>query len=104
MRLLPRTLSRPVSSKEAGAFDLWACALIRSAYVELNEHRCQRAADVLAAARRVASRGDPGLATRYWAAAVQAEAFAGLGDFDACEEALDEADKVVGLLRLLRKA
>jgi hypothetical protein len=35
---------------------------------------------------------------------VQAEAFAGLGDFDACEEALDEADKVVGLLRLLRKA
>jgi hypothetical protein len=85
------------ASKEVGAYDLWACALIRSAYVDLIEHRYQRAADVLAAARRVASRGDPGLATRYWAAAVQAEAYAGLGDFDACEEALDEADKVVSL-------
>ncbi|KOX07063.1 hypothetical protein ADL04_05230 [Streptomyces sp. NRRL B-3648] len=85
------------ASKEAGAYDLWACALIRSAYVDLSERRYKRAADTLGAARRVALRGDSSLATKHWAAAVQAEAFAWLGDFDACEEALDEAEKVASL-------
>ncbi|MFE9024571.1 helix-turn-helix transcriptional regulator [Streptomyces sp. NPDC007808] len=81
-------------SKEAGAYDLWACALIRSAYVDLSEKRYQQAAETLGAARRVALRGDSALSTRHWAAAVQAEAYAWLGDFGACEEALDEAEKV----------
>ncbi|MFJ3775193.1 helix-turn-helix transcriptional regulator [Streptomyces sp. NPDC090075] len=85
------------ASREAGAYDLWACALIRSAYVDLSERRYQRAADTLGAARRVAVRGDSSLATKHWAAAVQAEAFAWLGDFDACEEALDDAEKVADL-------
>ncbi|WP_405646248.1 transcriptional regulator [Streptomyces uncialis] len=85
------------ASKEAGAYDLWACALIRSAYVDLSERRYRRAADTLGAARRVALRGDSGLATKYWAAAVQAEASAGLGDLNACEAALDEAEKVADL-------
>ncbi|MFD4833959.1 transcriptional regulator [Streptomyces uncialis] len=85
------------ASKEAGAYDLWACALIRSAYVDLSERQYRRAADTLGAARRVALRGDSGLATKCWAAAVQAEASAGLGDFNACAEALDEAEKVADL-------
>lgn len=85
------------ASKEAGAYDLWACALIRSAYVDLSERRYKRAADTLGAARRVALRGDGSLATKHWAAAVQAEAYAWLGDFDACEEALGEAEKVADL-------
>ncbi|MGW5130918.1 helix-turn-helix transcriptional regulator [Streptomyces sp. NPDC004135] len=85
------------ASKEAGAYDLWACALIRSAYVDLSERHHQRAAETLGAARRIALRGDTSLATKHWAAAVQAEAFAWLGDFDACEEALDEAEKVANL-------
>ncbi|MCV2460421.1 helix-turn-helix domain-containing protein [Streptomyces sp. ICN988] len=85
------------ASKEAGAYDLWACALIRSAYVDLSEQRFKRAVDTLGAARRVALRGDSSLATRHWAAAVQAEAYAWLGDFDACEEALDEVEKVADL-------
>ncbi|BBC35149.1 hypothetical protein SGFS_064430 [Streptomyces graminofaciens] len=85
------------ASREAGAFDLWACALIRSAYVDLSEKRYKRAAETLGAARRIALRGDGNLSTRHWAAAVQAEAYAWLGDFDACEEALDEAEKVSDL-------
>ncbi|MEU9605490.1 helix-turn-helix domain-containing protein [Streptomyces sp. NPDC048057] len=85
------------ASKEIGAYDLWSCALIRSAYVDLSERRYRRAADTLGFARRIALRGDGSLATRHWAAAVQAEAFAWLGDFGACEEALDEAEKVASL-------
>lgn len=85
------------ASKEAGAYDLWACALIRSAYVDLSERRYRRAAETLGVARRVALRGDGSLATKHWAAAVQAEAFAWLGDFDACQEAMDEAEKVADL-------
>ncbi|MGW1956676.1 helix-turn-helix transcriptional regulator [Streptomyces sp. NPDC001920] len=85
------------ASKEAGAYDLWACALIRTAYVDLSERRYRQAAETLGAARRVAMRGDSSLATKHWAAAVQAEAFAWLGDFDACEEAMDEAEKVADL-------
>jgi transcriptional regulator with XRE-family HTH domain len=85
------------ASKEAGAHDLWACALIRSAYVDLSEKRYRQAAETLGAARRVALLGDGNLSTRHWAAAVQAEAYAWLGDFDACEEALDEAEKVSDL-------
>src|SRR5262249_36140348 len=37
------------------------------------------------------------LSTRYWVSAVQAEAYAGLGDFDACRRALDSAEEVRGL-------
>ncbi|MGW7446470.1 transcriptional regulator [Kitasatospora sp. NPDC054795] len=82
------------AGREAGAFDLWACALTRHAFVELYENRFAVAAPILAAASQVAERGDSQLSTRYWVAAVQAEAFAGLGDFEATERALGTAEQV----------
>lgn len=61
-------------SKDARAFDLRACALVRHAYVDVYEHRYEEAAQILGAAERLAQRGDSSLATRHWVAAVQAEA------------------------------
>ncbi|MEU2516343.1 helix-turn-helix transcriptional regulator [Streptomyces syringium] len=84
-------------SKDARAFDLWACALVRHAYVDVYEHRYEEAAQILGAAERLARRGDSSLATRHWVAAVQAEAYAGIGDLAACERALDEAERVLEL-------
>ncbi|WP_405657547.1 helix-turn-helix transcriptional regulator [Streptomyces sp. RK9] len=84
-------------SKDARAYDLWACALVRHAYVDMSERRYQEAAQVLTAAERVAERGDGALATRYWVASVRAEAHAGLGDLGACERALAQAEKVQDL-------
>ncbi|MFE7400124.1 helix-turn-helix transcriptional regulator [Streptomyces sp. NPDC057557] len=81
-------------SKDAGAYDLWACALVRHAYVDMSEQNYRQAAQILAAAKRLAGRGDSTLATRHWVAAVQAEAHAGLGDQAACERALDQAEEV----------
>ncbi|MEU2020852.1 helix-turn-helix transcriptional regulator [Streptomyces sp. NPDC016469] len=80
--------------KDADAYDLWACALVRHAYVDMSERRYQQAAQMLGAAARLAERGDSHLSTRHWVASVQAEAFAGLGDLDACERAMDQADRV----------
>lgn len=85
------------ASKEAGALDLWACALVRHAYVDVHEHRYREAANLLSAAERVARRGDPSLSTRHWVASVQAEVHAGMGDLAACERALDEAEAVTQL-------
>ncbi|MCX4591224.1 helix-turn-helix transcriptional regulator [Streptomyces sp. NBC_01549] len=81
-------------SKDAGAYDLWACALVRHAYVDMSEQRYRQAAQVLVAAERLAQRGDSILATRQWVAAVQAEAYAGLGDLTECERALGKAEEV----------
>ncbi|MFE5556075.1 helix-turn-helix transcriptional regulator [Streptomyces sp. NPDC056544] len=85
-------------SKDAGAYDLWACALVRHAYVDMSERRYRQAAQVLGAAERLAGRGDNDLSTRHWVASVQAEAYAGLGDLTACERALDQAEKVRDLI------
>ncbi|WP_327071475.1 transcriptional regulator [Kitasatospora sp. NBC_01302] len=85
------------ASKEARAFDMWACALTRHAFVELYERRFAVAAPILSAASQVAERGDSQLSTRYWVAAVQAEAHAGLGDLDATKRALDGAEQVHNL-------
>jgi tetratricopeptide (TPR) repeat protein len=52
---------------------------------------------MLSAASQLAQRGDTQLSTRHWVAAVQAEVFAGLGDLDACNRALDAAEAVHGL-------
>ncbi|MFF3270152.1 helix-turn-helix domain-containing protein [Streptomyces chrestomyceticus] len=84
-------------SKDAGAFDLWACALVRHAYVEMSEGRYRQAAQLLGAAEGLAGKGDDGLSTRHWVASVQAGAYAGLGDLDACERAMDRAEAVRGL-------
>ncbi|MFD6593375.1 hypothetical protein ACFWFH_07775 [Streptomyces coelicoflavus] len=85
------------ASQEAKSYDLWACALVRHAYIDLYERRCADAVGTLSAAEKVARRGDGSLSTRSWVAAVQAEAYAGLGDLAACERALDKAEKVTGL-------
>lgn len=82
------------ASKEADAYDLWACALTRHAYLGMYEHRFEDVTPVLEGAARVARRGDGHLSTRHWVAAVQAEAYAGLGDLDACQRALDQAEQV----------
>ncbi|MBT2413896.1 helix-turn-helix transcriptional regulator [Streptomyces sp. ISL-12] len=85
------------ASKEARAFDLWACALVRHAYVETASGRYGEAVGLLSVAERVAERGDHSLSTRQWVASVRAEAYAGLGNLRECERALDEAEKVVHL-------
>ncbi|MFF5260175.1 multiprotein-bridging factor 1 family protein [Actinomadura viridis] len=85
------------ASKEADAFDLWACALTRHAYLGMYERRFGEVAPVLEGAARVARRGDGQLSTRHWVAAVQAEAYAGLGDLAACQRALDSAEQVRAL-------
>ncbi|MFD4258000.1 helix-turn-helix transcriptional regulator [Streptomyces sp. NPDC058534] len=81
-------------SKDAEAYDLWACALVRHAYVDMSEQRYRQAAQMLGAAERLADRGDSNLSTRHWVASVQAEACAGLGDLDACERAMGRAEAV----------
>ena len=85
------------AGKEAGAYDLWACALTRHAFVGMHEHRFADVAAMLDAASAVARRGDQQLSTRYWVAAVQAQVYAGLGDLDACNRALDRAEAVHSL-------
>lgn len=82
------------ASKDATAYDLWACALTRHAFIGLYERRFADVTSMLSAASRIAAHGDSSLATRYWVAAVQAEAYAGLGDFTACTRALDRAEYV----------
>lgn len=85
------------ASREARSYDLWACALVRHAYVGMSGRQYKEAAGVLSAAEKIAKRGDGTLPTRYWVASVQAEAYAGLGRLTACERALDEAEKVADL-------
>jgi transcriptional regulator with XRE-family HTH domain len=80
--------------KEAGAYDLWACALTRHSFISMYERRFSRVTSILDAASLVAKHGNSQLSTRYWVAAVQAEAYAGLGDYEACNRALDTAEQV----------
>ncbi|WP_035277793.1 helix-turn-helix domain-containing protein [Actinokineospora spheciospongiae] len=82
------------ASKEATASDLWACALTRHAFIAVYERRFAEAAPMLDMAATLARRGDPSLSTRHWIAVVQAETFAGLGDLDSCQRALDTAAEV----------
>jgi transcriptional regulator with XRE-family HTH domain len=85
------------AGKEADAYDLWACALTRHSFIGLYEHNFTGTAPMLEAASRLAQRGDSELSTRYWVAAVQAEVYAGLGDLDGCNRALDTAQAVHAL-------
>jgi transcriptional regulator with XRE-family HTH domain len=82
------------AAKEAGAYDLWACAMIRHAFIGVYERRGQNTAAMLDLAVRLAHRGDQQLSTRQWVAVVQAQALAGLERFDACQRALDVAATV----------
>jgi transcriptional regulator with XRE-family HTH domain len=82
------------ASKEAEAFDLWACAMTRHAFVGVYERQFDKALPMLMLAAGLARNGDSTLSTRHWVSTVQAHAFAGLGDFDACEKALACAEHV----------
>ena len=85
------------AAKEADAFDLWACAMARHAYVDVYERRFDKALPVLEVAAGLARKGDDTLSTRHWVSAVRAQALAGLNDVDACQRALDSAGEVRGL-------
>jgi tetratricopeptide (TPR) repeat protein len=82
------------AAREANAPDLWACALTRHAFISVYERQFTAAAPMLDLAAGLARHGDGTLSTRHWVAAVQAETYAGLGNLDACQAALDAAGRV----------
>lgn len=82
------------ASREAGAYDLWACAVTRHAFIGVYEREYGKAVPMLDLATNLSRRGDSGLSTRHWVDVVRAEALAGLGDFDGCQRALDAAEHV----------
>jgi tetratricopeptide (TPR) repeat protein len=85
------------AAREASSPDLWACALTRHAFIGVYEGTPGGSVGMLDAAGSLAHHGDRSLSTRYWVAAVQAEAYAGIGDLSACERALARAEEVQGL-------
>jgi len=82
------------AAREAGAMDLWACAMTRHAYISVYEQRSRDAVPLLQLGADLASRGDTQLATRHWVSSVLAQAMAGIGDLTACERVLDHAEQV----------
>lgn len=82
------------ASKEAGAFDLWACAMTRHAFIGVYERQFREVLPMLILAADLAQNGDRSLSTRHWVSTVQAHTFAGLGDLDACQKSLDDAENV----------
>ncbi|GHO73991.1 hypothetical protein KSD_17620 [Ktedonobacter sp. SOSP1-85] len=82
------------AAREANAYDLWACALVRHAFLPIYDRHFQEALPLLQVAGQIAKRGDGTLVTKYWVAMVSAEAYAGLGALDDCRQALDLAEGV----------
>jgi hypothetical protein len=85
------------AAKEAGHYDLWACALTRNSYLPIYDEDYERALPLVQEARRMVARGDSQLVTRYWVESVAAETFAGLHQGSACCDALDSASGVIGI-------
>ncbi|HEX6478476.1 MAG TPA: helix-turn-helix transcriptional regulator [Ktedonobacteraceae bacterium] len=85
------------AAKEVTHYDLWACALVRNAFLPIYDRQYRDALPLLHQAERIAARGDPSLVTRYWVAAVTAEAYAGAGDLALCQKGLDMAEGVRGI-------
>ena len=83
------------SAREAGNYDLWACALARNSYLPLYEEEFQSAIPLLREAKRVALRGDTSLATQFWIDSIAAESYAGLQNPTACQRALDGSYRVI---------
>jgi transcriptional regulator with XRE-family HTH domain len=83
-----------LSAKEGQSYDLWSCALVRSAFLPMYRQRYEDALLLLQNASTLAQRGDSALPTKYWVAAVEAEAQAGVHDLAACQHALDQAQSV----------
>ena len=82
------------ASKEASAYDLWACAMTRHAFIAIYEGQFAQASPMLELAASLASHGDRALSTRHWVNVVQAETFAGQGELSNCQRALDDAEQV----------
>ncbi|WP_433620982.1 hypothetical protein [Nocardia sp. CA-120079] len=78
-------------SKDAGAMDLWACAMTRHAYISIFDRQFGAAIPLLESASRIAHNGDPSMTTRFWVDTVHAQALAGIGDANGCERAADSA-------------
>ncbi|MBF6175254.1 transcriptional regulator [Nocardia blacklockiae] len=76
---------------EARAYDLWACALTRHAYLGIFDTRYRDALPLAEQAARIARRGDSTLPTRYWVESVRAQVLAGLDNATECERAFDAA-------------
>lgn len=86
------------AAKEASAYDLWACACVRHAYVSIYEGRYADALPLLGHARSVAQQVDLSvLPTKQWVGAVQAEVEAGMGNLEGCQKALDQTYDVPAL-------
>ncbi|MFI5832684.1 helix-turn-helix domain-containing protein [Micromonospora sp. NPDC051300] len=83
--------------REAQAYDLWACAMTRYAYLSLYQQAYSDAKAMLDAAARLAANGDSQLSTRQWVQSVRAQALARLGQVDECRRALDSAESVSSL-------
>jgi hypothetical protein len=81
-------------ARDANLYDLWACALIRNAFLPLYEQQYSPAFTLIRQARRVAYKGDSTLVTRFWASAVEADTQAGLQNLTGCRQALDFAEEV----------
>jgi transcriptional regulator with XRE-family HTH domain len=82
------------AAREAGAMDLWACAVTRHAYISVYEQRFHDAVPLLRLATDLARKGDTQVSTRNWVSAVLAQALAGSGDGAGCEKALEHAEQV----------
>ncbi len=80
---------------DARAYDLWACALTRHAYIGIIDNRFEDAMPLVEEAAGVARHGDSALPTRYWVASVRAQILAGLGDTNGCEQSFDVARGVL---------
>ncbi len=82
------------AAKEAEHYDLWACVLIRHGFLPIYNAEYHDALPLLQEAWRLSLRGDTMLVTRFWAAAVEAEAQSGARNLSACQAALDRATEV----------
>jgi tetratricopeptide (TPR) repeat protein len=85
------------AAKEATAYDLWACALIRHSFLPIFDEQHVEALPLLHRAKRLAQRGDQSLATRFWVEAVSADAQSGIGNVTLCRKSLDLAQEVTTL-------
>lgn len=82
------------TAKEAKNYDLWACSLVRSSFTCIFEQQYEQALPSLEMARQLTLHGNSIMATKHWIAAVSADAYAGIGNLDACQNALDIAEGV----------
>lgn len=89
--------ARSASMRRRMARDLWSCAVTRHAFIGVYEGRFADAIPMLELSAHLAKDGDRQLSTRQWVDAVAAQAFAGMKDSVACENAIESAAAVQGM-------